>query len=97
MTKPLEYLNEKARCPDCDSPYFIIGPEGGMASNIKCAGCGQCFWFGPPFTPTRIENAGAWAYTRRPVNLWDEFYGMIVPPARRLTLLGRIRGWFFRG
>lgn len=75
----LEYLNETCKCPDCDSPNFIIGPSGGMAVNIECAGCGNFFWFGPPFTPERLtglsDEVKNTAYRSQPVNLWDEVYG----------------------
>lgn len=46
----------KACCPDCGSRFFHPGPSGGAAHLIKCAGCGSKFWYGPPFTPKRLEN-----------------------------------------
>ena len=49
-------------CPDCGSHLFHSGPSGGAAMNIKCAGCGSKFWFGPPFTPQRIHNDDAFYY-----------------------------------
>jgi hypothetical protein len=87
MSKPLDYLNQTAHCPDCDSPSFILGPEGGMAVNIRCAGCGHKFWFAPPFTPERINNDDQF-YRRSPVNLWDEVYGAIERPV--LAQQGRL-------
>ena len=30
-------------CPDCGSESFMEGPSGGMATNVKCNGCGH--WF----------------------------------------------------
>ncbi len=65
---PLDYLNKHFRCPDCESPYFIMGPMGGLAVNIKCAGCGHKFCFAPPFTPQRIDNDDS-LYTRPAVQL----------------------------
>lgn len=41
-------------CPDCGSTGFHPGPRGGLAHNIRCAGCGATFWYSPPFTPERI-------------------------------------------
>lgn len=61
-------LNTFHLCPDCLSPKFIIGPSGGMAVNIKCAGCGSTFWFAPPFTPERIPPVEG-VYVRGPVDL----------------------------
>lgn len=46
----------KACCPDCRSQLFHPGPSGGEAHLIKCAGCGSKFWYGPPFTPKRLQN-----------------------------------------
>lgn len=46
----------KACCPDCSSQLFHPGPSGGEAHLIKCAGCGSKFWYGPPFTPKRLQN-----------------------------------------
>lgn len=77
--KPLDYLNTHAQCPDCDSKLFIEGPSGGASVNIKCAQCGSKFWYCPPFTPQRIDNSDEF-YTRPPVNLWVETFGMVVPP-----------------
>ena len=81
MTEDLSVLNEKYLCPDCGSPFFLLGPSGGMAQNIKCAdaACGSTFWFAPPFSPERIEDAGSAVYSRRPINLRNE----IVPHAPR--------------
>jgi hypothetical protein len=53
---PLERLNE-GFCPDCSGEIFNLGPCAGLSMNIKCAGCGSKFCFGPPFTPERINNS----------------------------------------
>lgn len=63
-----EALNVYHVCPDCRDTKFIIGPSGGHAVNIKCAGCGATFWFAPPFTPERIPPVEG-VYTRPPVDL----------------------------
>lgn len=60
-------LNMQGCCPDCGSYQFHPGPAGGMAINIKCGGCGACFWYGPPFAPDRIEDRGC--YPERLVKL----------------------------
>lgn len=54
------YLHDRGICP-CGSVLFHPGPRGGMAHNIKCAGCGQCYWWSPPFRPYTIdESPGAY-------------------------------------
>ena len=49
----LERLNE-GECPDCGGRGFQLGPRGGLALNVRCAGCGATFWYCPPFPPSRI-------------------------------------------
>lgn len=55
----LDRLNTDRRCPDCGAGDFQLGPRGGLAINVRCAGCGAKFWFCPPFTPQRIDNEDA--------------------------------------
>lgn len=45
----LEASGEDLRCPDCGSAEFKRGPRGGLAANIKCAGCGKVWWYAPGF------------------------------------------------
>lgn len=52
-------LNMDGACPACGSKEFHPGPRGGSARNIKCAGCGQKYWYRPPFPPERIDNDDA--------------------------------------
>jgi hypothetical protein len=47
-------LNERGTCPLCGCVEFHPGPCGGMARNIKCAGCKVKYWYSPPFPPTLI-------------------------------------------
>lgn len=42
-------------CPDCGSEKFYGGPSGGMAQNVKCAGCGHYFNFALPVFVERIN------------------------------------------
>lgn len=42
-------------CPDCGSESFHEGPSGGMATNVKCNGCGHGFNFGLPLFIQRIH------------------------------------------
>lgn len=32
-----------ALCPDCGSKDWLFGPEGGLAQNVECSGCGARF------------------------------------------------------
>lgn len=48
------FLEDKA-CPDCGSESFHEGPSGGMATNVKCAGCGHWFNLGLPLFIQRIH------------------------------------------
>jgi len=35
-------------CPECRAKDSMLkGPSGGMAMNIKCAGCGSVYWITP--------------------------------------------------
>lgn len=70
MNDDLSRLNQGV-CPDCGDERFVMGPSGGMAHNIRCAGCGHKFWFSPPFPPMRIDNDDSF-YTRAPINLREE-------------------------
>jgi len=63
-------LNTDQRCPTCGAEQFVIGPQGGMALNIKCVGCGAKWWFCPPFEPVAIDNDDQF-YTAPPVILRD--------------------------
>ena len=56
----------KGKCPDCASAEFLMGPRGGAAQNVKCAGCGSEFnlapfedgkWLGEPLFAERISEA----------------------------------------
>jgi DNA-directed RNA polymerase subunit RPC12/RpoP len=42
-------------CPDCGSQNFKEGPSGGMATNVKCAGCGHWFNLALPLFIQRIN------------------------------------------
>ena len=42
-------------CPDCGSEAFYEGPSGGMATNVKCQGCGHWFNMGLPMFIQRIH------------------------------------------
>lgn len=42
-------------CPDCGSETFMEGPSGGMATNVKCNGCGHWFNLGLPLFIQRIH------------------------------------------
>lgn len=42
-------------CPDCGSESFREGPSGGLATNVKCNGCGHWFNFGLPLFIQRIH------------------------------------------
>jgi ribosomal protein S27E len=42
-------------CPDCGCETFMEGPSGGMATNVKCNGCGHWFNFGLPLFIQRIH------------------------------------------
>ena len=42
-------------CPDCGSESFMEGPSGGMATNVKCNGCGHWFNLGLPLFIQRIH------------------------------------------
>lgn len=37
----------RGRCPFCNSSDWYIGPQGGVATNIKCAKCGGGMNVGP--------------------------------------------------
>lgn len=54
--EPVKFRDD-AGCPDCGSILFNPGPRGGLAWNIRCMKCGSKFWYSPPFTPLRINNA----------------------------------------
>ena len=43
-------------CIDCGCTDWYEGPCGGLAQNIKCAGCGHCFNMGLPLFFQRISN-----------------------------------------
>lgn len=45
-------------CPDCGSEKFFHGPSGGMATNVKCAGCSHWFNMGLPLFIQRIHLPG---------------------------------------
>ena len=49
-------LNYNQVCPDCGCSLFQPGPEGGLAVNIRCSGCGSKFCYCKPFPPERIDN-----------------------------------------
>jgi hypothetical protein len=62
--RAVEFIMEKLAvefkgeaCPDCGSTHFNPGPRGGMAHNIRCAGCGNKFWYSPPFQPLRLIDS----------------------------------------
>jgi hypothetical protein len=57
-------------CPSCGSGMFIIGPRaGGMAGNIKCAACGDKFWFNPKGSQAmQIHNSDE-VYQTEPIHL----------------------------
>lgn len=61
-------------CPTCRGEYFIIGPSGGAAVNIKCVMCDSTWWFCPPFTPMAIDPVEG-VYTAKPVKLADWMVG----------------------
>lgn len=63
-------LNNESRCPRCRGAQFIVGPQGGLAWNIKCITCEAKWWFCPPFGPVAIDNDDA-VYTAAPVVLRD--------------------------
>ena len=42
-------------CPDCGTAKFKEGPSGGMATNVKCCGCGHWFNLGLPLFIQRIH------------------------------------------
>jgi len=65
-TKPCEKIemdDEKVKelflkynaCPDCGTDSFMEGPSGGMATNVKCNGCGHWFNLGLPLFIQRIH------------------------------------------
>lgn len=58
-------------CPSCSHDKFYRGPQGGSALNVKCAKCGTCYWYGPPFTPTEIPDTGMYNTRREPAKLED--------------------------
>ena len=57
-------------CPNCGSVMFIIGPRaGGLSGNIKCAGCGDKFWFNPQESQAmQIHNSDE-VYQSEPIHL----------------------------
>jgi len=67
---PTPDLLTDATCPDCRGEHFVIGPRGGLAANVRCAGCGSKFWYCPPFPSERIDNADSF-YTQPPIRLRD--------------------------
>lgn len=58
-------------CPDCASDRFYLGPRGGAARNIECAGCGSRFnvtmFQGEVLLPQRIPGQ---RYDDRPGPYW---------------------------
>ncbi len=67
MAKPMTaeetiLVNQKGVCPKCSSEYFLHGPRGGFAENIRCVQCGAEIWFAPPFTPEWMERNEPKAY-----------------------------------
>jgi hypothetical protein len=62
-----EWLGVGVRCPSCGGDKFFDGPHGGFAVNVKCAGCGKCWWYGPPFKG--IEDSGCYNQRRDPTTL----------------------------
>ncbi len=50
-----DLFEEHKCCPDCGSESFHEGPSGGMATNVKCAGCGHWFNLGLPLFIQRIH------------------------------------------
>lgn len=53
ITVPIEEEKEGC-CPNCGSDKWYEGPSGGMAVNVKCAGCG--IWFNN--TPFGLDYIG---------------------------------------
>jgi DNA-directed RNA polymerase subunit RPC12/RpoP len=43
------FIIDPLYCPDCGCTYFLEGPHGGLALNIKCEVCGKEWWYGPLF------------------------------------------------
>ena len=51
----MELFMKYNACPDCGSENFMEGPSGGMATNVKCRGCGHWFNLGLPLFIQRIH------------------------------------------
>ena len=54
----LEAFLKHKRCSDCGSKSFYEGPSGGLATNVRCAGCKHWFNFAIPLFIQRIHMNG---------------------------------------
>lgn len=54
MNYPKDKEPDSLVCPNCGSNQWYEGPSGGMATNIKCGGCG--LWFNN--TPFGLDFIG---------------------------------------
>lgn len=76
-------------CPNCGSEKFFEGPSGGAADNIRCVGCGNCFWIGWPFEPRRIDGIRA-NYGNIPMSLVE--MGLIPDRPKKKGIFSRLLG-----
>lgn len=78
-------------CPDCKSVLFYPGPRGGMAINVKCAGCGATFNYCGPLMSQRIGPASG-VYKDNPLTLGqlDALCGLTIWRNAGRTVIGHM-------
>jgi len=78
-----DHLMRQGKCPKCLCTQFRYGPQGGCAQNIRCAGCGTEYWWGPPFPAMFLDRDDPSLYSKAtfsmPAELKDA--GMLELPA----------------
>jgi hypothetical protein len=55
-------LYKRGECPNCACHEFNPGPRGGLAENVRCAGCGAKWWIGLPMSPKPLLGSPEWAF-----------------------------------
>jgi hypothetical protein len=53
----VNYILKNSKCPDCKIGKFLIGPSGGMSTNIKCDNCGSEINWSSGMFDERISDA----------------------------------------
>jgi|SRR5262245_427821 len=53
---PSVAIYTKGQCPNCGGHMFNPGPQGGLAENVRCVGCGLKWHIAAPFAPHTLDN-----------------------------------------